>query len=91
MRFTLTFGSATTEVATSALTAASPPTMWTNWAPCDVTQLPRKLLADAESDAAGVNKIAALTVRASAAIARASGWCSPLTTMMSLEHRPGPR
>ena len=91
MRLTLTFASALTEVATSALTAASRPTMWTNGAPFDWTQLPMQLLADAQSGAAGVNKIAALTVRASAATARASGWCSPLTAMMSLEHRPGLR
>jgi hypothetical protein len=89
MPFTRTFASASIEVATSALTAASPPTMWTNWAPFDVTQLPMKLPADAESDAPSVNKIAALTVRASAAAARGSGWLSPPTRMMSLEHRSG--
>ena len=89
MPFTRTFASASIEVATSALTAASPPTMWTNWAPFDVTQLPMKLPADAESDAPSVNKIAALTVRASAAATRGSGWLSPPTRMMSLEHRSG--
>jgi hypothetical protein len=89
MRLTLTFESASTEVAASALSAAWPPTMWTNWALFDVTQLPMKLLADAESDAAGVNKIAALTVRTSAAVVRAQGWFLPLTRMMSLEQRTG--